>query len=274
MTAPAELKVNKESSFNQGEVVEINGWPRWCTQVGEHSLTLDIVPTADKELWIASFVVMEQNQHFLEEMGRTLASEMLKQTDKKILLITTESKGSHFVPYVWQNLAQIAGTDRLVPNIITLRKGKPKVYMDRAVRVHDQFIGPFSVPYYSVTSREEQTMTMSPRDIELLFSLSGDEVEAVYVDDFLGRGGSALGAIGYIGQLNKQLTKNLEDAGYTSGQIEGLYLVEPPKIICVIGADGNLYQAPFQASGRELKVIPEPLPLRLPTFSRKPFLNP
>lgn len=216
---------------NPGKIIKNNGIDQWKTQVGSFDLSLDIVPI-NKKMAIASFVVMEQDQNFLDYCGQKLAEAIIKNIskDKKALLVTAESKGSHFVPWVWRHLNKVHS------RIITLRKGKPKVYMQN----------PTSVSYQSITSTNQQILTLPSRDERLLNKLDFENIELVFVDDFIGQGGT-------IAAVNRLFTKlNLP----------------APRLAVVIGSDGNLFQQTFKEKNLEIKIIPAPFPLKLPIFTR------
>lgn len=250
MTPTVELSNQKESPFNPGKIIEVDGWPRWKTHVGPFELTLDIVSVAqleeEKEIGIASFVVMEQEQPFLNYVGNLLAEAIHHQLpERKIVLLTAESKGCHFIPWVWKNLAEMIG-NKLQDRIITFRKGQ-KVYMRREARINNQAVVLSKVEFYSITSPKKQTLAISPRDVEFLFQAIEDGAEPVPVDDFIGRGGTIVA----ISRLGQQL---------------GL---EPPNLLAVVGSDGNLYEQTFKQEGIDIKLLPRPFPLILPTFERE-----
>lgn len=248
-----ESKKKELPSFNPGEIIEVDGWPRWRTHVGPFELLLDIVsvgrikPETEKEMGIASFVVMEQEQLFLDFLGNLLAKSIISHTSSEnILLITAESKGSHFAPWVWHNLAKEIG-GKLEDRMITLRKGEPKVYMQRPVRRNGQEMILPKIPFYSITSSNEQNLIISPKDAELLFEAIARGAKPILVDDFIGRGGTTVATC----QLFQQL---------------GL---ESPHLMVVVGSDGKLYEETFAQEGAKITLLPQPLPLRLPTFIRE-----
>jgi len=217
---------------NPGKIITNNGINQWQTEVGPFELNLDIAPV-DKKFAIASFVVMEQDQNFLDYCGRKLAKSIKNKIDntKKAILITAESKGSHFVPWIWKHLK-----DDAHPRVITLRKGKPKVYMTN----------PPTVEYRSITSSNMQKLNLPNKDLRLLKSLNFNEYQPVFVDDFIGQGGT----INAVSRLFKNL--NLPTPNYAA----------------VIGSDGNLYKKTFQKNKIKVIVIPNPLLLKLPTFKK------
>lgn len=221
----------KDLPFNVGQIVEADGQPRWLTRVGPFTLELDIV-----EPGIASFVVMEQKQPFLDYLGFVLANSIVTITDEKeILLITAEAKGSHFAPWVWGNLERLIG-NRLNDNIITLRKGEPKVYMKKPTK---------AVTFQSITSSKIQTLRISPLDESLLRKAIGQKVEPVFVDDFVGMAGT-------VTAVRRLFDEEMN--------------LNPPKIAAVIGSDGDLYKKALDKI--DITLIPQPFPLRLPTFKR------
>lgn len=251
----SELGKPEEVPFNPGEVKVIDGWPRWETQVGPFGLTLDIVgvPKKDSKFGIASFVVMEQEQPFLDYVGNQIAKSIVNHSSERgILLVTAESKGSHLAPWVWHNLATLAGS-KLQDRIVILRKGGPKVYMQRPVVGESQEIRSPAVVFRSITSPEEQTLRLSPKDAEYLIETISQGVEPVFVDDFIGKGGTLVATH----QLFKQL---------------GL---KPPRFTAVVGSDGGLYQETFvQEAIDDLTLLPQPFPLGLPTFVRENEFEP
>ncbi len=224
---------------NPGEIIKDNNQWQWQTELGPYTLKLDIVPLPKKEkghqIGIASFVVMEQDQNFLNYVSNLLAQSIIKYLrDKKAILITAESKGSHLIPWVWKNINN--NPDKLHPRIITLRKGNPKVYMQK----------PVSITYQSITSTNSQQLNLPPKDKRLLKKLNFNNYQLVFVDDFIGKGGTIIA----VHQLFKKLN------------------LPPLKIASVIGSDSNLYQQNFQNEQIDIKLIPDPLPLKLPTFVR------
>ena len=245
-----ELEKTIDASFNEGEILNIEGFPRWITHIGPHKLILDIV-TAGKsengELGIASFVVMEQEQTLLLYTAEMITQDIVKHLSeyKPVLLITAESKGSHFAPWVWNQLARLIDNQRLISRIITLRKGEPKVYMNRPVVVDGKEVNG-SVEYHSITSKNPQLLTISPKDGDLLSKATEVGAETIIVDDFLGKGGTIVG----INHL-------FENIGLCA-----------PKIVAAIGSDGELYKETFYQEGYDITVLPKPLLLRLPTFLR------
>jgi len=142
----------------------------------------------DSDLGIASIVVMEEDPQVISYIAG-LVSKAITQyipKNKPVLLVTAESKGSYFVPWVWSAMEHDIGPDRLLNRIITLRKGGPKKYMNRPVIVCDRQVIP-SVEYYSITSNEPQIITISPKDGEHLTQAISIGAEPVYIDDFLGQ---------------------------------------------------------------------------------------
>jgi adenine/guanine phosphoribosyltransferase-like PRPP-binding protein len=266
----AESNDLQQPSHNPGTIEAIDGWPGWVwrTHVGPFELKLHIVSLGQPEMGgpeigIASFVVMEQEQPFLDYAAGLLAAEIARHTSgsKRVILVTVESKGSHFTPWVWHNLAEIAG-ERLHPRIVTLRKG-PKVYMktpgmlDPLVSVGDQQLILSPVSFYSITSSEEQRVVISPKDADLLYEALDAGVEPVLVDDFLGGGGTVVGVHRLFERLNRQL-----DAS-------GLKRLTAPRLVAVVGSDGNLFEQAFAEAQIEVTPLPQPFPLRLPTFTRE-----
>jgi len=223
---------SRDYSFNPGEIIQINDSPKWRTKVGSFELELDIV-----EPGIASFVVMEQEQPFLDYVGSLLANAIAAQVSRSnILLVTAETKGSHFVPWVWKNLDNLSVAGELEERVITLRKGSPKVYMIKSTP---------AVSFESITSGEKQTLRISPNDEKFLKEVTAKGVEPVFVDDFIGRGGT----IRAVCELFKKMN------------------IEPPKLAAVIGSDGNLYEE--NLADLDITLIPQPFPLRLPTFAQE-----
>lgn len=252
MTSITRSNNPRESPFNPGKIFEVNDWPRWKTKVGPFELTLDIVSVGqpekeDLEIGIASFVVMEQEPPFLDYVANRLAKAITRQTrGKDVLLMTVESKGSHLIPWVWENLSSLKGK-RLMKRIIVLRKGKPKIYMKRPVKRNGQKVILSPVTFHSITSSDKQSLNISPKDAEFLFHAIKDGAKPVIVDDFIGKGGTIIA----ICHLFKQLR------------------LEPPELLAVIGSDGNLYEQTFVQEDVDIKLLPQPFPLKLPTFLRK-----
>lgn len=252
MKRRSEFLDSADFPYNPGEIVEIEGWPRWKTQVGPFNLVLDIVTAYQKEdgseLGIASFVVMEQSQLFLKYVAESLASASVSHLSqaKSAVLVTVESKGSHLVPLVWQSLSPRIG-DKLGERTITLRKGQPKVYAQRPARINGNEIPLPGVNYRSITSQEIQGLWISPNDAEYLCKKNGREI--VVVDDFIGRGGT----IAAVRRLFCQFGAKT-------------------RLVLTIGSDGNYYQESFR--NWEILTLPNPLPLRLPTFYRPGRQNP
>lgn len=217
-------------NHNPGKIIEKKGIDQWQTTVGPFKLNLDIIPVKEK-FAIASFVVMEQDQNFLDYCGRKLAKS-IKQSladANKAILITAESKGSHFIPWVWHQLK-----DKVHPRIITLRKGKPKVYMNN----------PPNVSYQSITSPNKQNLNLSNKDFRLLKNLNFNKHEPIFVDDFIGKGGTIIAVC--------KLFKKAK--------------LPTPKTSAVIGSDGNLYKNSFKNENLNMEIIPKPFLLKLPTF--------
>lgn len=241
MKTTVKITKQKELLFNPGEIVEIEGWPRWRTHVGPFALELDIV-----EPGIASFVVMEQEQPFLDFVAGLLAEAIAEETKKnKVLLITVESKGSHLAPRIWDHLVSRIG-DKLSPRAVTLRKGEPKVYMQRPLVINGQRVVKTEIPYYSITSKEKQILRVSPLDLELLSRVENEKATLVYVDDFIGRGGTVVAVHHLFQQLKLQ----------------------PPRLVAVVGADGRLYEETFAKENIDIQLLPSEFPLKLPTFAR------
>ncbi len=237
-------------NHNSGQITHKNNWPCWITTVGPFELTLDIVsvgqPDGETEIGIASFVVMEQSQAFLDYIGQRLAQTILAHSpDERLILLTAETKGAHLTPWVWHHLYAQMG-DRLEERIITLRKGHPKVYMQRPIVIESQEIKIPQVTYQSITSQTDDTMSMSPKDVELLWRASQTGVKPIFVDDFVGRGGTMVAVQRIFEQLK----------------------LAPPQFAAVVGSDGDLYQETFQQEKVEIKLLPQPFPLQLPTFQR------
>ncbi len=235
-------------TFNPGEIKTVNGWPRWKTRVGSFDLELDIVAAGGEKfgqlLGIASFVVMEQHQALLDYLGGQLAAVIAKAVPSgPLVLLTAETKGSHFVPWVWHHLAAKNGS-RLHPRVITLRKGELKAYMQRPARTESQRMLLPWVAYHSITSTKPQHLTMSPRDVELLFRLP-KEAAVVFVDDFIGHGGTLAAITHLFVQLNHT----------------------PPTTMAVIGTDGDLYLKTLAEENINVNLL-RPFPLILPTFRR------
>lgn len=241
--------ISTEPQYNSGQILEINGWPRWRTQVGPFELELDIVPASQTEtgeqIGIASFVVMEQDQRFLAYVGQRLATAIAAAVPAgRLQLLTAETKGTHFVPWVWRHLFEL-GKDRLEPQIITLRKGELKGYMSRPVQVEGWEGTLPEVNYRSITSVSPQRLTLAPRDVERLLQLR-KEVTPVFVDDFIGQGGTIVGVSQLLAQLG----------------------LAPLQLVAVIGADGNLYIETLSRERIGVRLLPQPFPLILPTFQR------
>lgn len=240
-----------ESAFNPGEIVEIDGWPRWQTKACDCEVALDIVSSKSSglgeiELGIASFVVMEQPQPFLHLVSHLMADSIAAHTlGERVFLVTAESKGSHLAPRVWSNLADIVRR-RLEVRIITLRKGS-KVYMKRPAVFGGREFAPPQISFHSITSNDEQSIVISPRDTEFLLEATGGGAKPVIVDDFIGRGGT----IWAISQVFQQLRQ------------------PPPRVVAVVGADGDLYEQTFAREGIDVTLLPQPFPLKLPTFIRE-----
>jgi len=257
MPTAIELYKSEEFPFNPGEIVEIDGWPRWKTRVKSFELILDIVTAKKKEgkpeLGIASFVVMEQEQPFLDYAGSLLAEAIDQNVpDKKgVVLLTVESKGCHFVPWVWENLADVVG-EKLEKRIVTFRKGQSKVYMQRPAVINGQEVVLPQGAFYSITSPDEQNLIISPKDIELLYEVIKEGIEPVFVDDFIGQGGTIVA----VHQLFQQLG------------------IEPLHLVAVVGSDGNLYKQTFAQEGIDIVLLPRPFPLKLPTFTRQNEFEP
>jgi len=236
--------------INPGQIIEPGGSPRWVTQVGPFELQLDIIPagqtSAGHDVGIASFVVMEQTQPFLDYCSAQLAQAIAARLGgQPVLLLTAETKGAHLAPWVWKNLFERCG-HQLEPRIITLRKGQKKIYMQRPARSGKREIAIPSVSYPSITSARPQTMRLAPKDLELLLDRLAQGVTPVFVDDFIGRGGTVVG----LQQLFDQL-----------------HLAAPRQIVA-IGTDGDLYRETFATAQIEVELLPSPFLLKLPTFLR------
>jgi hypothetical protein len=240
----------QELSHNPGEIQEINGWPKWKTSVGPFRLSLDILPvvhTEKEDIGIASFVVMEQEQSFLDHVGALMAKSIYDHFPTgSYLLLTVESKGSHLVPRVWDHLSNISSNDAMFSRIITLRKGKPKVYMNRPVHKEGKVIGLPQIEYQSITSVSDQILNVTPSDAELLFRIQEQHPHVIIVDDFIGKGGTVVA----IYELFQKL-------GLT-----------PPEAVAVVGSDGDFYTKTFMEKGIGITVLPHIFPLQLPTFVR------
>lgn len=224
------------TNYNPGEIIKKDNQWQWQTKLGPYILNLDIVPLHENEnrqqMGIASFVVMEQDQNFLNYVGDLLAQAITKHLkSEKCILITAESKGSHFVPWVWKNIND-KYSEKVHPRIITLRKGKPKVYMQN----------PTTVTYQSITSTSPQQLNLPPKDERLLNKSAN--YQPIFVDDFIGKGGTIVG----IHQLFNKLD------------------FDAPQLAAVVGSDSNLFQRTFEKEQIEIKLIPDPLTLKLPTF--------
>jgi adenine/guanine phosphoribosyltransferase-like PRPP-binding protein len=72
------------------------------------------------------------------------------------------------------------------------------------------------------------------------------EVTLVFVDDFIGRGGTIVGVSRLLAQL-------------------GLAAL---RYVAVVGADGDLYTETLAREKIEVTLLPHPFPLILPTFQR------
>lgn len=226
------------NQYNPGKIIKTNKHWQWQTKLGPYTLNLDIVPLPEnksgQQIGIASFVVMEQDQNFLNYAGKLIAESIIKESkDKKIILTTAESKGSHFIPWVWKNINHNY-PHKIHSRVITLRKGPAKIYMQN----------PTSVNYQSITSSSTQRLTLPPKDERLLRELNFNSYELIFVDDFIGKGGT----ITAVHKLFKKLN------------------FPPSQLTAVIGSDSNLYQQTFTNKKMEIKLIPDPLPLKLPTF--------
>lgn len=236
--------------YNPGEIQKINGWPKWNTSVGRYNLCLDILSIAQTEageIGIASFVVMEQEQSFLDHVGALMAKSIHDHSPTgNYLLLTVESKGSHLVPRVWDHLENISSKDSMYPRIITLRKGKPKVYMNRPVNAEDKVVVLPQVEYQSITSVSDQILNITPNDAELLLRAKEQNLHVVIVDDFIGKGGTVVAIYELFHKLG----------------------LKPPESVAVVGSDGNLYTKTFMEKGIGITVLPHPFPLQLPTFTR------
>ncbi len=221
--------------YNPGKIIKKKGKTVWQTKTGPFELNLDIIAINPKNA-IASFVVMEQDQNFLNYCGAKLAESInKKKTKPKVLMVTVESKGSHFIPWVWSHLKNNAHH-----RIISLRKGKPKVYMNN----------PPAINYQSITSPNQQNLILSNKDNKLLNTVDFTSYQLILVDDFIGKGGT----ISAVCRLFKQLR------------------LPEIKFAAVIGSDGNLYQQTFQKANLNLEIVPNPLLVQLPTFC-KPSKN-
>jgi hypothetical protein len=241
--------ISVEPLYNPGQILEINGWPCWRTQVGPFELELDIVlagqTATGEQVGIASFVVMEQDQRFLAYMGKRVATAIAAAVPGgRLQLLTAETKGAHFVPWVWQPLFELCG-DSLEPQVIILRKGTPKGYMGRPVRMEGREIPLPQASYRSITSTSPQQLTLAPRDVERLLQLK-EEVTLVFVDDFIGQGGTIVG----VSQLLAQLE------------------ITPLQFVAVVGTDGKLYVETLTREKIGVTLLPQPFPLILPTFRR------
>ena len=248
-----ERKNQKDLPFNSGEIKVINNWPWWITNVDHYSLKLPIFSIGHQdregnEVGIASFVVMHQERKFLSHVGNLLAKAIAENVDKshRILLLTSETKGSSLEPYISLNLEKIIG-NRLHQRKIVFRKGCEKVYMGRPVLLGSRKITPTSVTYNSITSQEPQTLRLSPDDTELIFKEMARKTVPVYVDDFIGSGGTIVGVHRLFAKLG----------------------LKSPEIAVVNGSDGLLYEQTFIKENLKIQLLPQPLPLRLPTFRRK-----
>lgn len=270
MPAVAVSEDPAQHSPNPGTIEAIDGWPSWVwrTRVGPFALNLHIVSLGQPvgggcEIGIASFVVMEQDQQFLDYVAGLLATGIAARTtgDRDVILLTVEAKGSHFTPWVWKNLAEV-DAGRLCNRIITFRKG-PKVYMktpgasDPLMVIGGKQIVLSPVSYHSITSHETQHIVISPRDADLLYRALEAGAEPVLVDDFLGSGGTIAGVHHLFEQLNRQLAAS------------GLTRMAPPRLVAVVGSDGNLYEQSLARAQINVTLVPQLFPLRLPTFTRE-----
>jgi hypothetical protein len=238
-----------EPGYNPGQIVQTQDWPRWRTRVGSFELELDIVPvgqpTTGPQIGIASFVVMEQDQRCLAYLGQELATAIAEAAPEgRLQLLTAETKGAHFAPWVWQSLFALCG-DRLEQRVITLRKGERKGYMHRPVRMKGREVPLPQVSYRSITSISPQQLTLAPRDVEQLVQLAPD-ITLVFVDDFVGQAGTIVGVSRLLAQLS----------------------IAPLRYVAVIGTDGNLYIETLTRQQVEVRLLPQPFPLTLPTFRR------
>ncbi|MCG2686439.1 hypothetical protein L6258_03700 [Candidatus Parcubacteria bacterium] len=247
MTAIVEPNKPKELSYNPGEIVVISGVAQWLTKAEGHELRLDIVPVPSPEstVGIASFVVMEQEQTFLNDVSKLLATAIVSRVtgQGKIVFLTAESKGSHLVPRVWDHLDETIG-HRLEKRIVTLRKGQPKVYMQRPAMIRGQEISLSPTVFCSITSSHEQSLMISPKDAEFLSEVIERGARPVFVDDFIGTGGTIVAVCEIFEKLD----------------------LNPPSLVAVIGSDGNFYEDIL--AGLDITLLPQPFPLRLPTFVR------
>ncbi|NLE45129.1 MAG: hypothetical protein GX620_10440 [Chloroflexi bacterium] len=260
----------QEPKPNPGRIEPIASWPGWVwrTVVGPFELQLHIISLGSPEPGapeggIASFVVMEQEQPFLDYVAGLVADAIADyaRACPGIILVTVESKGSHFVPWVWRQLAERQAT-RLCGRIITLRKSA-KAYMktpgmpDSVASLDNHPVVLHPIAYESITSPEEQRLVISPKDAGLLYDEVRRGTEPILVDDFLGAGGTAVGVYRLFESLNHQID-------YAGGG--GL---RPPRVVAVIGSDSGLYTQSFAREGIDYVVLPRQLPLRLPTFTRE-----
>lgn len=255
MPAAVELANPKELPFNPGKIVEVNSWPRWQTSVGPYELTLDIVgvPGSNSKFGIASFVVMEQEQSFLNYAGSLLAEAIASHTvgENEIILLTADAKGSHFVPWVWKNLAELVG-ERLQERVIVFRKGEPKVYMTRPMVINNQEVALPKALFKSITSPDIQTLIISPKDGEFLFEAISKAIEPVFVDDFIGQGETIVAVLKIFQDLS----------------------LKPPRLVTVLGSDGDLYKETFAREKIYVTLLPQLFPLRLPIFVRESSFAP
>jgi len=242
-----------ELPYNSGEIKTIDNWPWWITSLDAFQLKLPIFSVGKSlhknlENGIASFVVMHQERKFLSHAGNLLAEAIAKNVDKKskILLLTSETKGSSIEPYISLSLERIIG-EKLHQRKIVFRKGKEKVYMGRPVVFANREVPAAAVSYCSITSVEPQILRLSPDDTQLLCKEVVKGTQFIYVDDFIGSGGTIVGLHRLFAQLS----------------------LKPPRLVAVIGSDGNLYEQAFLKEGLNIQLLPQPFPLRLPTFKRK-----
>jgi hypothetical protein len=252
MSALSEPDDRAGPSFNHGEIVETGGYPRWRTTVGRHDLTLDIVPVGrleddGPEVGIASFVVMEQKPSFLDDVAAILADAIAQRFPTgDLILLTAEAKGSYCLSWVYRVLRGKVGS-RLHDRVIVFRKGEPKVYMQRPAVFRGRHVDPPAARFRSITSAHEQTLRLSPRDTEYLLAAVAERAEPVIVDDFIGTGGTIVATCRIFEQLH----------------------LDPPVVAAVFGSDGDLYRDTFSENRIQVTPLPQPFPLRLPTFVRE-----